>query len=137
MLPDSLIAAAICSRIGLTRPRASYPPTRPAAARDGSSISEEVKEAPRRVARSQQVAPSYLAKLSLTSETRRAAIAKAANMGLSVTIYANPLYEIDLGFEKVDMTFLVVHERLEQIPARIILHAETIFGRLLIERACR
>jgi hypothetical protein len=79
----------------------------------------------------------YLAKLSLTSETRRAAIAKAANMRLGVTIYANPLYEIDLGFEKVDMTFLVVHERLEQIPARIILHGETIFGRLLIERARR
>ena len=79
----------------------------------------------------------YLAKLSLTSETRRAAIAKAANMRLGVTIYANPIYEIDLGFEKVDMTFLVVHERLEQIPARIILHAETIFGSLLIERACR
>ena len=53
----------------------------------------------------------YLAKLSLTSETRRAAIAKAANMRLGETIYANPLYEIDLGFEKVDMTFLVVHER--------------------------
>jgi hypothetical protein len=79
----------------------------------------------------------YLAKLSLTSETRRAAITKAANMGLSVTIYANPRYEIDLGFEKVDMTLLVVHERFEQIPARIILHAQTIFGRLLIERACR
>ena len=47
-------------------------------------------------------------------------------MRLGVTIYANPLYEIDLGFEKVDMTFLVVHERLEQIPARIILHAETM-----------
>ena len=52
----------------------------------------------------------YLAKLSLTSETRRAAIAKAANMRLGVTIYANPLYEIDLGFpRKSTLTFLVVH----------------------------
>jgi hypothetical protein len=72
----------------------------------------------------------YRAKLSLTSETRRAAIAMAPNMRLGVTIYANPIYEIDLSFEKVDVTFLVVHERLEQIPARIILHAKTIFGRL-------
>jgi hypothetical protein len=46
VLRDSLIAAAICSRIALTRPRASCPPTRPAAARNGSSISEEVKEVP-------------------------------------------------------------------------------------------
>src|SRR5271154_2841536 len=100
-------------------------------------LARRARRAPGGGARAPQVPPSYPAKLSLTSETRRAAIAKAANMGLSVTIYADPLYEIDLNFEKVDMTLLVVHERLEQIPARIILHAETIFGRLLIERACR
>src|SRR5262249_28152335 len=58
-----------------------------------------------------------------------------ANMVLSIKLKTKLGYEIELGFQKVDMTFLIVHYLLEKVACHIVSDGMTMSGRLLVKRA--
>jgi hypothetical protein len=47
-------------------------------------------------------------------------LVELSNMTLSIELQADPTDEIDLGFQKVDVRFLVVHELLKQISCHVV-----------------
>ena len=57
------------------------------------------------------------------------------DMLLGVKLKADPLNQIELGFEEIDVMLLVLHQALEQVARDIVLDAVAIGGAFLIERA--
>src|SRR3569623_1867829 len=66
---------------------------------------------------------------------RRIVVADVAHMHLFVELQADPRDQVELGLEEVDMTFLILHQRLEQVARHVILDAVTVEGGLLIKVA--
>jgi hypothetical protein len=56
-------------------------------------------------------------------------------MVLRVELHPELGDEIQLGFEEVNVLFLVVHQRFEQIAGDIVLYRMAVGGGLFIERA--
>ena len=71
-------------------------------------------------------------------EKRRGApsrlIVQFADMSLGIEFEAKLIHEIELGFEEVDMLFLVMHELFEEIAAHIIFDGVAMGRRLLVKR---
>jgi len=57
-----------------------------------------------------------------------------ADMVLGVKFEAEAGDEFKLGFEEIDMFFLVAHQLFEQVPGHVILGAVAIGRRLLVQR---
>ena len=58
-----------------------------------------------------------------------------ADMLLGIELEPDPLDQIELGFEEIDVIFLVLHQALEQIARDVVLDAVAVGRGLLIERA--
>src|SRR5581483_7954626 len=57
-----------------------------------------------------------------------------ADMLLGVEFEPDPADQVDLGFEEVDVVFLVLHQLLEQVARDVILHGVTMGCGFLIKR---
>jgi hypothetical protein len=55
-------------------------------------------------------------------------------MMLGVELKAKLDDEVDLGFKKIDMMFLVVHQLLEEFACHVVLHAVAVGRRFLVKR---
>jgi len=55
-------------------------------------------------------------------------------MMLGVELKAELGDEVDLGFKKIDVMFLVVHQLLEEFACHIVLHTVAVGCRLLLKR---
>ena len=56
-------------------------------------------------------------------------------MLLGIALEPDPLDQIELGFEEVDVVLLVLHQALEQIARDVVLDAVAVGRRFLVERA--
>ena len=56
-------------------------------------------------------------------------------MLLGVELEPDPLDQIELGFEEIDVMFLVLHQALEQIARNVILYAMAVGRAFLVQRA--
>ena len=55
---------------------------------------------------------------------------------MAVILCADRVEQFDLGFEEVDMAFLIRDQILEQVLADVIADLVTVIARLDIQRAC-
>ena len=60
-----------------------------------------------------------------------------ADMLLGVEIESDPPDQIELGFEEIDVMFLVLHQLFEQVARDIVLDAVAVGRRLLVQRSRR
>src|ERR1700704_465040 len=58
-----------------------------------------------------------------------------ADMLLGVKLEPDPPDHIELGFEEVDVVFLVLHQAFEQIARDVVLDAVAVSRRFLVKRA--
>src|SRR5712675_1793647 len=56
-------------------------------------------------------------------------------MLLRVELKPDPLDQVELGLEEIDMLFLVLHQALEQVARDVILDTVAVGGGFLVERA--
>jgi hypothetical protein len=59
-----------------------------------------------------------------------------SDMLLGVKLEPDPVDQIKLRLEEIDVVFLVPHQVLEQVAGDIILHGMTMRRRLLVQRTC-
>ena len=60
---------------------------------------------------------------------------EAADVFLSVKLDANSFDQIELGFEEIDVVFLVRHQLLEQVACYIVPRGVAVRRGFLVERA--
>src|SRR5580704_10152241 len=60
-----------------------------------------------------------------------------ADMVLGIELEPELGDKVELGLEKIDVLFLVMHQLLEQVARHVILHAVAMSGGLLVEQARR